>query len=431
MAVKRITKRTVDALAAPSRDLFVWDDELAGFGVKMTPAGRKTYVLQYRLPGLGRRGFAKRVSLGEHGVLTPDEARKLARRELARVAQGFDPSAERTARKAAASVRELGEAYLADVRIRRKTRTAQEYARLWEKHVVPAFGAKTVGAVVTADVRRLHRSMHATPYLANRVAAMLGAFFTFAATEGARSIHDNPAHGVEFYPEHGRERFLTPEEFRRLGAVLVRAARKGLRPAPQHRRKPKNEQTVKHRNAKWDALKPANPFAVAAIRLLALTGCRENEILSLRWDAVDFKHGYLRLADTKTGKSERAFGESAAVVLRDLPRIKNNPHVFPGGKSGEHLHEIKRLWFAVRYAAKLAGVRLHDLRHSFASVPASGGESLLIIRSLLGHARVATTERYAHLTEGPVRRAADRASGDIASWLRGKNTPVTPLHSAS
>jgi integrase len=417
MAVGRITKRTVDALEASSSDLILWDEDLTGFGLKVTPKGHKSYVVQYRVPGLGRRGFAKRIVLGEHGTLTPDEARRLARLELGKVARGTDPAADRAARKAAGSMKEAGVAYLEDFRVRHKRRTATEYTRLWNKHVVPALGTRPVPEVTQAEIRRLHRSLSRTPYLANRVLEMLGSFFTYASKQGARPSQDNPAHGVEPYEEKPRERFLTPQEFRRLGEALARAERQGLPRPPNLRQRPKNEETAKHRPKSADNPVPANPFAVAAVRLLALTGCREGEILSLPWDAVDFDRGYLRLADTKTGKSIRPLSKAAAAVLESLPRIEGNPFVLPGAKPGEHLKEIKRLWFAARHAAKLDGVRLHDLRHSFASVPASSGESLLIIKTLLGHKRAATTERYAHLADDPVKRAADKAASSIAAWL--------------
>ncbi len=417
MAIERITKRVVDSLNTTRHHEYFWDSDLPGFGVRVTSAGFKAYVAQYRLPGLGRRGTTKRVTLGTHGVLTPEEARRLAKRELGRVAQGLDPAAERTARRSAATIKELGVQYLEDVDVRRKAGTAREYHRLWEKHVLPSLGSKQVAEVSPADIRRLHRSLSETPFLANRLAAMLGAFFTFAQKEGERAPHDNPAHGIEFFPENARERFLTRDEFKRLGAALARAEREGLPPAPQHQRKPGKKTNQKHRPKSADIPIPANPFAVAAIRLLALTGCRENEILSLRWDAVDFERGYLRLADTKTGKSVRPIGESAATVLAALPRLESSPYVFPGLKANEHLKEIKRLWYAARYAAKLDGVRIHDLRHSFASVPATSGESLLVLRSLLGHKRASTTERYAHLADDPVKRAANRAAGDIAQWM--------------
>ncbi len=421
MPIQRITKRVVDATQAGDRDVFLWDAELAGFGLKVTPTGKKTYVIQYRIPGLGRLGYAKRFSLGEHGPLTPEEARRAARRELGRVAQGSSPAAERAALKHLIRVSELSASYLDEVDRRRKPGTAREYRRLWTKHIIPAFGTKQASAVTPADIRRLHRSLHETPYVANRVVARLSTFFAYAIAEGAIPSKENPAHGVEFYPEQGRERFLTKEEFGRLGEALARAEREGLPRSPELRLKIKKPENRKHRPKSADTPVPANPFAVAAIRLLALTGCRENEILSLRWDAVDFERGYLRLDDTKTGKSVRPLGQTAAALLASLPRVQGNPYVLPGLKAKGHLIEIKRVWYAVRHAAKLKGLRLHDLRHSFASVPAAGGESLLVVRSLLGHKNVATTERYAHLGDDPVKRAADRTAESIAGWLNGES----------
>ncbi len=320
MPTQRITKRSVDALEPSTKDLFIWDDSLPGFGAKVTPSGHKSYVVQYRPGAGGRRAVAKRIVLGPHGTLTPDEARKLAKRELGRVAQGQNPSAERAALKGQKSVRELGKDYLKEVEARRKPGTAKEYKRLWEKHVLPAIATKAVAEVETGDIRRLHRSMRDTPYLANRLAAMLGAFFSFAEKEGARPPHTNPAHGIDFYPESPRERFLSPDEFRRLGVALVKAETLGLPPAPKLRRKPGRKEKRKHIPKSAGKPIPANPLAVAAIRLLALTGCREGEILSLRWDAVDLERGHLRLADSKTGKSVRPLGKSAAAVLGTVPR---------------------------------------------------------------------------------------------------------------
>jgi integrase len=368
------------------------------------------------------------MTLGEHGALTPEEARKLAKRELARVAQGSDPAAERSRWKTASTVAEVGTAYLDDVRDRRASEGADyERRRLWDKHVAPAIGSKLVAKVTAVDVRRLHRAMHETPYLANRVVGLLRSVFAFAAKEGLRAAHDNPAMGVDSYPEETRERFLTPDEFRRLGEALDRAESVGLPPAPKKRRKPKLAKHRKHVPKSADKPIPADPAGVAAIRLLATTGCRENEILSLRWDAVDFERGFLRLADTKTGRSTRPLGEAAIAILKALPVVKDNPFVLPSKHPGQHIKEIRRLWEAVRHAAKIEDVRLHDLRHSFASIPAISGESMLVVRSLLGHANVATTERYAHLADDPVKRAADRTSSDIAGWMRGGDTPITPL----
>jgi integrase len=423
MPIGRITNRSVDALQQSTRDVFLWDPDLKGFGVKVTRKnGVKKYVVQYRIAGLGRRAAAKRVVLGTHGTLTPEEARKLARRELSKVAQGTDPAGERATRKATKTVAELWSDYIEHSRHRLKENTRVEYERMFKQHVAPALGGRLVPEVDTNDVRRLHRSMHDTPYVANRVAAMLGGFFTYAWREGVLDHNANPAHGIEFYKEAPRERFLTPIEFRRLGEALTRAERDGLPPAPEHRKEPVSARTAKHRPKSADTPIPASPYGVAAIRLLALTGCREGEILSLKWDDVDLERGYLRLSETKTGKSVRPLGQAAGALLGSLPRFDGNPHVLPGTIPGQHLKEIKRLWHAVRSAAELKDVRIHDLRHSFASVPASSGESLLVVRSLLGHKRVATTERYAHLGDDPAKRAADRTAASISGWLGGEQS---------
>lgn len=422
MAVQRISKRLVDSLSPTGSEVSVWDDLIPGFGIRMRATGHKSYFVRYRLAGLGRRAKSERFTLGEHGVITSEQARTLAKQLLGQVAQGLNPAAERASKKTAETVEDVGASFLEDVRSRRKPTTAKEYARLWYKHVVPVIGSSVVTEVSVQDIRRLHRAMRTTPYLANRVVAMLAGFFTFASQEGNGPITENPAHGIEFYPEQPRERFLTPEEFQRIGKALADAERTGLPPAPTHRRIPGKPENQKHRPKTAGISIPANPFAVAAIRLLALTGCRDNEILSLRWNAVDIERGHLRLADSKTGKSVRPLGQSAAAILETLPRFDNNPFVLPGMKPGSHLKEIKRLWYAVRYAANLDGLRLHDLRHSFASVPAESGESLLVLRSLLGHKRAATTERYAHLSDNPVKRAANEASQKIAGWLRSSET---------
>jgi integrase len=261
--------------------------------------------------------------------------------------------------------------------------------------------------------------MRDTPYLANRVIAVLSSFFSYLEREKLRPPHSNPTSLIDLFAETPRERFLTAAEFGRLGAALKRAETVGLPPAPTKALRPRSKATAKHRPKIADAPIPASPYAVAAIRLLVLTGCREGEILSLRWDAVDFERGHLRLGETKTGKSVRPLGISAVKILKKLPRIEKNPYVLPGRARGEHLKGVDRFWHAVRYAARLEDVRIHDLRHSFASVPAASGESMLVLRSLLGHKNVATTERYAHLGDDPVKRAADKASGDIAKWLGG------------
>ena len=432
VATANLTKRVLDTVQfSPGCDYFIWDTRLKRFGVRVTERTdangvvqrRRVFVIGYRTRK--SRQF-RRFSLGPYGPLTVEQAREEALKRLAAVFNGADPVAHDREERARATMRELSDEYLREVEQRRRPSTATEYRRMWDRHVLPALGSKKVAEVDGADIRRLHRTLRETPYYANRVVAMLGAFFTFAAKEQARSMRDNPAHGIEFYPEIPRERFLSPEEFQRLGAALTRAETTGLPPAPEHRRKPPKKENAKHTPKSAHELIRANRFAVAAIRLLALTGCRESEVRTLRWDAVDLKRGHLRLADTKTGRSVRPLGQSAAAILSSLPRVSGNPHVLPGSEPGQPLKEIRRLWHAVRHAAKLEGLRLHDLRHSFASVPANGGESLLVVRSLLGHKRSSTTERYAHLGDDPVRKAADTTAQSIANWLGGTALSAQP-----
>jgi integrase len=270
--------------------------------------------------------------------------------------------------------------------------------------------------------------MRETPYSANRALSLVGSFFSFAEHQGARPRHTNPAKGIEPYRERSRERFLTPVETRRLGEALVTAETVGLPPAPERRRKPVTGPTAKHRTKSAGTPKVANIFAVAAIRFLLLTGFREKEALGLRWTEVDLARKVAVLPDTKTGKSVRRLGAAAVLLLESLPRVKKSPYVFPGAKTGKPLVEINRVWYAVRHAAALDDVRLHDLRHSFASAVASAGGSLLMIRNLLGHKDATTTAKYAHLLEDPVQATADATAGELAGLLGsasgGKSTLV-------
>ncbi len=431
---RKITKAMLDRLVVtePGTRVLFFDTELAGFGVRATPAAT-TFFVQYRA-GTGRTAPKRRLSLGRYGALTVEQARRLAKDTLAAVARGTDPASDRIAVKGAPTVSILGTDYLADVRDRRKRSTAREYVRLWEKHVFPALGTKRVAEVSPADVARLHRSLRPTPYTSNRVLALLGAFFSYAERQGLRPRHTNPAHDVEPYKERSRERFLTPAEVARLGDALTRAELNGVPPAPNRRRTRKTGPSAKHRPKTADKPLPANPFAVAAIRFLLLTGWREREALDLKWNEIDLARGTATLPDTKTGKSVRVMGNPARLLLSGLPRFEGSQYVFPGRVNGHPLIEINRVWYAVRHTAKLDDVRLHDLRHSFASVSASSGGSLLIIGKLLGHRESATTAKYAHLFDDPMRAAADSASGQLSRWLAGdqpsSDSPVRQLQIA-
>jgi integrase len=211
----------------------------------------------------------------------------------------------------------------------------------------------------------------------------------------------------------------------RLGDALHLAEITGVEPAPQHR---KSAGAKRARNAGMFASgpQPANPITVAALRLLMLTGWREKEALTLRWDAVDFERGIVTLEDTKAGRSTRALPAPALKLIASQPRRAGSPFVFPGRVDGKPLQEIQRLWYAVRAAAKLEGVRLHDLRHSVASFAAAQGHSLFLIGKLLGHKDQRSTSRYAHLADDARKTMADSVGEEISRALSRRADKIEP-----
>jgi integrase len=427
MPTLKLTKRVVETLRPrPRGDFFAWDESLPGFGVRVQAGGRKVYVIGYRPQGARR---FRRLTLGRHGPLTLDQARRLAKQHLGAVAAGADPVSARQTARQAATVARLGAEYLAHLAAVRSPAHAAKSRRMWERHVVRAFGSRTVASITLADVSKLHRSLRDTPILANRVAALLSGFFTYASRQGVRPRHENPVQGLERYAEHAKERFLGEAEWLALGEVLRRAELTGLPPAEEHRREtPVDPERAKHVPHSANIPIPADRFAVAALRLLALTGARVSEVLTLEWVHVDLEAGFLRLPKTKSGASIRALGGAARELLASVPRVAGNPYCFPGRRCGGHLTEVKRLWYAVRTAAKLQDVRLHDLRHSHASMAIGAGHSLPVIAKLLGHRRIGTSERYAHLADHPLRRAADATANSIAVAMGDRTaTPVTPI----
>ena len=426
--IKPITKTNVDDLVCPpNKDrVILWDgghrEAVRGFGVVAFRNGGKCYIAQYRKDGRSRR-----TRLGEHGRLAPEQARKEAKIVLGLVESGKDPIAERKAAREVRTFKAVATDFLDHhVKTKRKGRTADEYERLLTIHINPALGSKRIVDLRRADVAKLHRKMSKSPFQANRAVAIVSAIWNWAARRDEVAFSDNPARSVERFAEDGRERFLTSEELARLGEVLREGETTGLPYAVDETKpKAKNAPKPESRRTKLD------PHAVAAIRLLILTGARLREILDAQWSQVDLERGVLFLPDSKTGRKPVYLSAAAQAVMAEIPRIKGNPYIIAGLKKAAARGDLHRPWKAVRSAAGLEGVRIHDLRHSFASFGAGASLGLPIIGKLLGHSQAATTQRYAHLDADPLKRAADAIGSTIAAAMDGKRRDnVKPLRSA-
>ena len=333
-------------------------------------------------------GRSKRVTLGRHGPkFFVDHAREDAKRVIARIKVGESPVPAEPA--AEPTVRDLAERYQREyVAMHCKPATVSHYGLMLRKHIVPGLGDLRVADVERKHIMEFQYGLSDMPTVANRAVDILVKMFNLAEAWGLRPRGKNPWRFVRRYKvEKHHERFLTHEELYRLGQVLEVAPAERL----------------------------ASPHSAAAIRLLVLTGCRRNEILGLRWEDLDFEAGEMRLADTKTGARVVPMPPPAAKVLADLPRVPGNPWVFPGRKKGTHQRNLNDSWDRVRERADLDGVRLHDLRHSFASRALALGEGLPMIGRLLGHRKVQTTARYAHLRRESVQASTAKVAESIGA----------------
>jgi len=479
----KLTKRLVDATRPGQTDIFLWDEALSGFGLRIRPSGRRTFVVQYRT----RERRTRRRVVGTFSVMTVDQARQVAREWLVEAQRGADPAESLDRNRSAATVADLCEQFLArHADPHKKAVSAAEDRRLIDRYVRPALGQRKAVAVTHDDVERLHRGLKETPYQANRILALLSTVFNKADRE-LRQIKpewSSPCRGITRFKEEKRRRYLSGAELARLGRALAEAESECM----------------------------ASPAAIAAIRLLIFTGARRGEILTLTWDQVDLEGRRLRLRDSKTGAKDIHLNPPAIDVLRNIRPAPKNPHVFPGRRPGTHLQEIKSAWYGIRESevtaaladrveslcetllpggqrvgqqwrcgslrggpgaqvrVRLAGaragswydatslatggpvdlakavrglkdraaalawlrewlglargpgledVRLRDLRHSFASVGAGAGLSLPIIGALLGHSQPATTARYAHLAADPLQEAVDLVGRRLADALAG------------
>lgn len=395
----KITKRAVDALKFKGKDDILWDDDLPRFGVKVYPTGRKVYVVQYRSGGRSRQ-----IKIDDHGLITPDQARQKATVLLGQVSDGKDPAETKAVAKTIPTVAETVEKFFAEhVASKNKPRTYEEYMKLATNIIVPQLGKYRIDAIQRSHVAKLHNNLKETPYQGNRALALLSKFFNWCEMIGLRPDRSNPCLHVPRYHEMSRESLLSDADVARLWQALMDADRDGT----------------------------ASLHAVAALKLLFLTGCRLNEILTLTWDEVDFEGKALRLTDAKTIKVKSATGTKKVVplhaqaleLLASLPRVEGNSHVIVGKVDGHCMVNLGKPWRRIRSAAGLPALRIHDLRHNFASTAAMAGLSLPLIARMMGHTQTATTNKYAHFSDDPVRQGMDRMGDRLMAATT--NTPDT------
>lgn len=385
----KLTKRDIDQAQAQDKEIFLWDSSLPGFGVRIKPTGIKSFVIQYR----NRHGRSRRVTIGRYGVITLEEARTEARHQLSAVSRGSDPRQERDEGRSAMTVKDLASRYMTDhCEGRCKESTIKAHQWLLDKFILPEVGRRSIHELRHSDVDRLHQNLKGTRYNANRVLGLLKAMYGRARIWNLVDSHVDPTAGVRPFRETRRQRFLSIDELKRLAIALDQA----------------------------EADHTVSKTVGAAYRLLILTGARLGEIQKLKWEEVDLANGFILL---KTHKSDQhgakviPLSQAASRVLENIDRVDENSYVFIGKKEEQHITDLQRPWRRVRSRAGLDDVRIHDLRHTFASMGISVGGSLPIIGGLLGHRTPQATAVYAHLSADPLRQTTEQVGSVIGNAL--------------
>jgi integrase len=415
----KLTKRTVDSAAVKKKPYFIWCSDLPGFGVRVFPSKKRVYYADYR----NKSGGRKRMSIGHHGELTTEEARKLAIATLGDVIKGEDPALDRLTRRNSLTISALCDRYVVAAErglIMGKRNLPKKQSTLYsdrgriERHIKPLLGDKLVRDLVQSDVNRFIRDVtigktarvvktdkkrgkavvEGGAGTAARTAGLLGGILSFAVSEGI--IPFNPGRGAKRQADGSRTRRLTSEEYRRLGKALKAARDEG-----------DIEQGL---NGIW---------------LLALTGCRLGEIENLRWTEVDAAGGCFRLKDSKEGASVRPIGKPAFEIIAKAERRKNGAFVLPAARSDGPYGGMARAMDRIIERVGLDDVTAHTFRHSYASIAGDLGFSDSTIETLIGHVAGTVTSKYIHRLDTVLVSAADSVSRAIQGFMLGKTPRAT------
>jgi integrase len=407
--MKLNNRNALSLLPDPSGDIYAWDDDLPGFGLRIKPSGVRSFMVQYR----NSSGISRRITIGRFGVVTTEEARTLAKRVLADVIKGDDPAANRLENRRAINVRQLCDAYLAAAekgvilgkggRPKKASTIYVDRGRI-KRHILPLLGNRAVKDLTTPDIVRFMRSVAAGSTAANiktgfrgraivtggrgtaaRTVGLLGGILSFAVSEGLIPV--NPARAIKRPADQRREIRLSLTEYAQLGNALAVAQARG-----------------------------ENPSAILAIKLLALTGCRRGEVERLTWSELDLAGHCLRLTSSKEGKSVRPIGHAVISLLAGSSR---QGKFVLGGRAEGFFTGLPKAWRRIIKEANMGHLTPHGLRHAYASVAADLGYAEPTIAALLGHATHSMTGRYIHHVDQALIAAADAVSARIAGALNG------------
>jgi integrase len=373
--MSNLTAKYISSIKPTNKINIHWDDKLKGFGLCVRSSGKKTFLLKYRV-GKGRSAIVRKQSIGIHGVMTAEQARYIAKSWLLEASKGIDPCAQQ---KDSITLKEFGNQYIEQYAVNRKKKSSvKEDRRLIRTRLIPNFGNIRVNELTKAHVIKYYHSISHTPIIANRFLALLSCMMNLSEKWSIRPMNTNPCKYVDRYPENKRDKYLTIEKLEKVGQAM-----RSLKDIESH-------------------------YALSAIKLLMVTGCRTGEILDMKWEYIDFENNKINLPDSKTGPRTIHLSPSAIEILHSLP--KQEGFVFRSTRQNKKLTTLRCLWKKICRIAELKDFRLHDLRHTYASFAVSGGFSLPIIAKMLGHADIKTTERYAHLHQDPINKAIDDVS---------------------